>query len=457
MRRDRGIALPLVLFVLMILFPLTMYFMHKSSGLARVMRHEKMGAAARRLGDNLAEDYLSQFSKGTGYYENHFSAAVLTRTRTFFEVGYSSVTVQGSPVARTVLIRARGDYGSDPAAPQKTRTLEAIFRFIPLIGQNLMSAPGAFNFGIPSMIVQGPVRADGDLIVSAANVTFNQPVVAGEAVSALGSSRFLSQVYYGTTLAPAYNAVVYPAGIPIRDVPPGASFSIDRSFYQINSTTFSVGTSVWWEFRDNFGAGEYRSRWDANADHAFTVADPAAGPWTAIPAGGGIFYVDQAKTYVSGTVRGRVTIVCTSPGSDPLTEINRGVIEIVGPRFGYAVGDLAGATQSIFAMSSRGYIFSQNTNGPIDLVVDGAFYAESPSFTTPCGAGYGVWARRTAGAGNAADRFVFTGSWNRMGLCYDLPASTVAPLFNFDPNLQIFPSPGVPEKAVLVSWRRVGS
>lgn len=457
MRRDRGIALPLVLFVLMIVFPLTMYFMHKSSGLARVMRHERMGSAARRLGDNMVEDFLSAFSKGTGYYENHFSAAVLARTQTYFESGYSSVTVQGSPVARTVLVRARGDYGQDPTAPRKTRTLEAMFRFVPLIGLNLMSSAGNFDFGIPNMTVQGPVRADGDLIVSAANVTFNQPVVAGEAVSALGSTQFLSQVYYGTTLAPAYNAVVYPAGIPIHDVPPGASFSIDRSFYQINSTTFSIGSTVWWEFRDNFGVGEYRSRWDTDADHAFTAADPAFGAWTAIPPAGGIFYVDQAKTYVSGTVRGRITIVCTSPNTDPLTEINRGVIEVIGPRFGYAVGDLANATQSLFALSSRGYIFSQNTAGPIDLVVDGAFYAESPSFTTPCGAGYGVWARRTAGAGHANDRFVFTGSWNRMGLCEDLPVSVLAPVFNFDPNLQLFPSPGVPEKAVLVSWSRVGS
>lgn len=457
MSRDKGIALPLVLFVLLILFPLTMHFMHKSSGLARVLRHEKMGSAARRLGDNMVEDYLSAFSKGTGYYENHFTPAVLERTRTYFESGYSSVTVQGSPVARTVVIRARGDYGQDPNAPRKTRTLEAMFRFVPLIGAQLMSAPGGFDFGIPNMTVQGPVRADGDLIVSAANVTFNQPVVAGRAVSALGSSRFLSQVYYGTTLAPAYNAVVYPAGVPIHDVPPGASFSIDRSFYQINSTTFSIGTSVWWEFRDNFGTGEYRSRWDANADHAFTVADPPAGPWTAIPLGRGIFYVDQAKTYVSGTVRGRITIVCTSPNTDPVTEINRGVIEVIGPRFGYTAGDLATANQSIFALSSRGYIFSQTANGPVDLTVDGAFYAEAPSFTTPCGPWYGVWVRRTAGAANANDKFVVNGSWNRMGLCEDLPVSNLAPVFNFDPNLQIFPSPGVPEKAVLVSWRRIGS
>ncbi|MBK6880402.1 MAG: hypothetical protein IPN65_06100 [Elusimicrobia bacterium] len=266
--------------------------------------------------------------------------------------------------------------------------------------------------------------------------------------------------YYDTFFRVSTNTLqaVVPAGVPIHDVPPGSSFSIDRAFYQINSTTFSIGTSVWWEFRDNFGTGEYRSRWDANADHAFTAADPAAGPWTAIPVGGGIFFVDQAKTYVSGTVRGRITIVCTSPNTDPLTEINRGVIEVIGPRFGYTVGDLANASQSIFALSSRGYIFTQTQPGPIDLVVDGAFYAEAPSFTTPCGAGYGVWARRVpAAGGNAADRFVFNGSWNRMGLCEDLPVSNLAPVFNFDPNLQIFPSPGVPEKAVLASWRRVGS
>lgn len=156
MSRDKGIALPLVLFVLLILFPLTMHFMHKSSGLARVLRHEKMGSAARRLGDNMVEDYLSAFSKGTGYYENHFTPAVLERTRTYFESGYSSVTVQGSPVARTVVIRARGDYGQDPNAPRKTRTLEAMFRFVPLIGAQLMSAPGGFDFGIPNMTVQGP-------------------------------------------------------------------------------------------------------------------------------------------------------------------------------------------------------------------------------------------------------------------------------------------------------------
>lgn len=140
-----------------------------------------------------------------------------------------------------------------------------------------------------------------------------------------------------------------------------------------------------------------------------------------------------------------------------MTEINRGVIEVIGPRFGYTAGDLATATQSIFALSSRGYIFSQTANGPVDLTVDGAFYAEAPSFTTPCGPWYGVWVRRTAGAANANDKFVVNGSWNRMGLCEDLPVSNLAPVFNFDPNLQIFPSPGVPEKAVLVSWRRVGS
>ncbi len=167
----RGAALMMVLLLMAVSIPIALVFVKKTGLLMRMLFRERASAAARRLGDDLVIDYLTQFSKGTGYYENHFSADVLDRTRTFFESGFASVTVSSSAIARTVLVRARGEYGSGTTAASD-KTLEVLFRFVPLIGQYGIAGAGSLSFNIPFMTIDGPMRAEGDVNVIACFVSF---------------------------------------------------------------------------------------------------------------------------------------------------------------------------------------------------------------------------------------------------------------------------------------------
>jgi hypothetical protein len=456
----------LVVLVMLVLVPLFMMMAQKTRVMNHLFWRNRVGDAARRISDNLVMDYMSQFAKGTAYYEDHFSSDFLQRTKTFFESGFASVNVAVDPASRTVQVTATGDYGHDASSPISSKSLSTLIHFVPLIGQYVTSSSGGLSFQIAGMIVDGPVRVGSGLSVTAGNVTFNDVVIAGTSINAPGSTRFNSQVFYGTTLSPAYSATVYTAGVPVKEVPPGSFFQIDRDFYRVNSTTQSLGVNVEWNFQVNAGIAQYRSRYDINGNYSWDAGENWS-PLINIPADGGIFYVQDAKTYLSGTVGSRVTIVCAAPRTNvgPASLDNMGIIEIQGPDFGYVPPGpppqqaFANATQSLFVIGSYGFHFrvpAATPNGTI-FRFSGAYYLANPVYDDPDCGGASIQSTTIRRDGMPPIRntsFNLLGSWNDSGVCNHFMASPNPLRFQFDPNLQRFPAPGVPERPVLLNWRR---
>lgn len=444
--RVKGFALGMVAMLMLFLLPMAFGLIQRTIRLNRTVWREQSSGVGRRLASEVMVDYMSQFSKGSGYYENHFSSSSLARTASIFSAGGSTATVIPNPAARTILIRAQGKArATGQATPEKN--IEALIRFIPLVGQFSFEFPFNFTDNVPGDVYDGPVRVGMNFNVTGANIVFNQPVLVGQNLNARMDTRFNSQVYHGGTLSPAYTPLVYTAGVPIPDVSPTKYFSIDPVYYANICTTSSFVTT-WWEFRDNAGVGEYRSTMDQNGDFNIDGADGAPGPWTPVPLSGGVFFTWNVKAFVSGTVRGRVTIVSGCSGGAPNDGV-RGSIEVVGA-FGYPGAQLyADPQSSIFLLAGRRFILDIVVNGPTTMA--GAMYVENPIYNSPeCGGGgdASLIRRRGVGAG-AGDQINIYGSWNNSGSCE---------YFNWrvyhDPSLILYPPPGVPEYPALMSWRR---
>lgn len=453
-KSSQGFALFMVFIAMLVVVPFSLLLVQKIGSMNHLFWRNRITGAARGLSENLAVDYMSQFAKGNAYYEDHFDADALKRTKTFFESGFASVDVAVNAFARTVAVTSKGDYGRNSSAPKSTKSLRALFYFVPLIGQFAIQSRSQ-SFNMSGATINGPVRSDNDITVTAANVTFNDAVIAKDII-ALGSTRFNSQVFYENSFSPG---AIYAGGTPIRGVPPGESFTIERDYFRVNSTTQSINVNVAWDFQVGLGGvAQYRSRFDLNNNFVFEGSEPWS-PWTNISANGGIFYVQDAKTYLSGIVGARVTIVCSA---GPLVTVNRnsmGMIEITGPYFGYptVVGDpqpLANNNQSLFVIAEYGFVFSLPASSPVGttLRISGAYCASSyGNMNLGCGSSSNTMIAHNGVPPLSADFYNFVGSRNNMGYClYFSNASTD----NFDPNLQRFPAPGVPSRPVLLDWRR---
>ncbi|MBK9429765.1 MAG: hypothetical protein IPN65_04605 [Elusimicrobia bacterium] len=396
----KGFALGMVALFMLFLIPMAFTLIQRTVRLNRTVWREQASGVGRRLASEVMVDYMSQFSKGSGYYEDHFSASSLARTASIFSAGGSTATVIPNPAARTILIRAQGKARTTgQSTPEKN--IEALIRFIPLVGQFAFEFPFNFTDNVPGDVYDGPVRVGMNFNVAGANIIFNQPVLVGQNLNARMDTRFNSQVYHGGTLNPAYTPVVYTAGVPIPDVSPTKYFSIDPVYYANICTTSSLVTT-WWEFQDNAGVGEFRSTMDQNGDFNIDGADGLPGPWTPVPASGGVFFTWNVKTFVSGTVRGRVTIVSGCSGGAPNDGV-RGAIEVVGA-FGYPGAQLyANPQSSIFLLAGRRFILDIVVNGPTTMA--GAFYVENPIYNSPeCGGGGDASLIRRRGGGGCGGR-----------------------------------------------------
>ncbi|MBK8576403.1 MAG: hypothetical protein IPN90_12240 [Elusimicrobia bacterium] len=161
--RPRGMAtILLVVLLLLLLIPLSLMLLVRSTELNRGMARQKGIQSSRKATHSLITDFMSQFSKGTGYFEDHYAPSFVDRTKTLFENSFATVVVTPNRQARTLLIRAKGEYGADP---QSSSGLEVLIHFVPMLGRyfqhmgdatTLVNNVGPFNF-------PDPIRADSHL------------------------------------------------------------------------------------------------------------------------------------------------------------------------------------------------------------------------------------------------------------------------------------------------------
>lgn len=442
-----------VVLMVLIIVPVSLLLLDQSTGLNRSMARQKGTQAARRATHSLMTDFMSQFTKGTGYFEDHYAPDFVNRTKTLFENSFAEVTVIPNRQAHTLLIRARGENGVDPKV---SRGLEVLIHFVPVLGhyfQHMGSRATLVNRNSPAVPFSfpDPVRADGNLSNEGTGaITFGNIVVAGGNIDNSNlRTVFKKHLYYGGTLNPPWpNAAMYQGGVSHIKIP-GNLVPLDNDFYQINATTQApLGTTVWWDFRDNAGTGEYRSRFDRNGDHRFDVNDAPVvwSPWTRIPPAGGIFLGRFSKTYVSGTVRGRVTVVslCPSGCNQQIT----GTIEVVGPTFSFPGAQRkADGTSSIHLFSNHGFYFNCPVNS--NFIVSACIYADDPLVNSP-GRFLGFRVSWTNPPPRGPNRWEFYGSWNNV----DGTIAGVGNQYIWDENLKQITAPGVPERPVILSWRR---
>ena len=114
-RDKRGMALVTALVIMLFLLPVTLTFLNLAVSHHRATTHDRQLRQARSLAVNALVDIMRQFSQS--YYENRYASDYLARGQSFYNVGFTSVTMHADPSGHFLYARATGKYGQDPNHP----------------------------------------------------------------------------------------------------------------------------------------------------------------------------------------------------------------------------------------------------------------------------------------------------------------------------------------------------
>ncbi|TBR19239.1 hypothetical protein EPO15_14505, partial [bacterium] len=268
----------LLMFVL--LLPLTFAFTRYVTQAVTAATRERQQKAAGQMAGNVVADYMRQFSQNA--YSGHYDTASLSRPRTFYTAGYSTVTFSADEANRTLWLRAEGGIGT-PDAPATRKRVEALIQFSSDLVQYGTMVNGPFTISASNVSYLGGLWSNGNLSVTGASVRFNGgPVVVNGNVSGAASVVIDGDLYYSgasagsvTVLGNRYNFI------------PGTTWpTLDFNYYDAHYTykTTVSRTIV------------------MNSTQTFTVV--GVGTY-AIPASGAIIYGENCNLTVRGAVNGR--------------------------------------------------------------------------------------------------------------------------------------------------------
>ncbi|MBI4395927.1 MAG: hypothetical protein HY548_02445 [Elusimicrobia bacterium] len=415
MGNSRGMAFVSVLILMVFLVPIVSVFMKRAITQSDLNTKERQIKTARALSNNVLVDFMRQFSQD--HYDGHYDAAALARAEVFYDVGYSTVTVQADPDNHTLFIRALGKYGSNSANPNSIKRLAGLIQFVSDLTRFGTMINGPFGISAGNVTYTGGLWFNGALNITGGNVTFNGgPVISNGNHTGVGSTVRNCDVYYqGTASGGTFNGARY------NFVPPVQWPTINTAYYSLHYNHMTASDQTW-QFNVVGGSG------------TFSVVSSTV--VVTIPPTGAILFAQNCNLTLRGTVQGRVTIVCSGTAGSP----SQGNVTI-DDNFVYANGtNSASARDSIAVMATNRITFSRTG---ADLTVNGIYFVEQGtlniSLSGSAGRVFNLNGVRCSGIsinpGNS-----FSGGRN----------------LTYDPNLALYPPPGLPEKPVLVMWQLEG-
>jgi hypothetical protein len=392
-----------------LLLPLTFAFVRYVTQAVTAATRERRQKAAGQMAADVVSDYMRQFSQNA--YSGHYDTASLSRPKTFYTAGYSTVTFSADEASRTLWLTAEGGVG-DPDAPDARKRVEALIQFSSDLVQYGTMVNGPFTISASNVSYLGGLWSNGNLSVTGANVRFNGgPVVVNGNVSGAASVVVDGDLYYSGTSAGSVSVL----GNRYNFIPATTWPTLDFNYYDAHYTykTTVSRTIV------------------LNSTQTFTVV--GVGTY-AIPASGAIIYGENCNLTVRGPVSGRVTVVAGGAvGSGTQGNIT------VSDNIYYAVGSsvAASAAASFGALARNRITFSKTS---ANLTAVGVYFVEqgTTNMALTGSSGYRFWLYgvRTQGITISPGTSFSSGR-------------SIA----YDANLRAYPPPGLPEKALLVNWK----
>jgi hypothetical protein len=421
LKKNSGVALVTVIFVILILLPTILWLLPFVDTQVRLAQKEKQLKLASQMANDFIVDYMRQFSQN--YYEGHYDIDSLSRPQSFYEHGFSSVTVIPDSQNHTVYIEARGAYVNNKNEVLADKKVSALVKFISDMTDYGTYINGTFTISASNITYYGKWWITGDLSITGSNVTFRGgPLIVGGKISGGSGGRVYGNLYYGgsskgnvTVYGNTYN--FYPSDMVYP--------TIKENFYVMNSN-YKITTDSTLKFEAYPSSSAFRIV-------GTTITFP-------IIEAGTIILGQNVNLTVYGTIRGRVTVVTTNTSSSK-GKITVGLSNQVANLVYY--NSLTGGTttysyygNSFAAIASNGITFQgKTTSTTSDLIVCGAFFDRSASNMSADGA--------------SGRRFYLYGSRNKP---INISGFDQIELY-YDPYLNNSPPPGLPERPVLVNLK----
>ena len=411
-KNERGSTMVLALTIMTLILLLGANYLNKTLTQYRTAKIYSQMISSKHLANNAIVDLMRQFSQN--HYRNHYDADYLDRGEAILlGSGFTDVTITPDELNRSLYLDAEGLTGTDAEAPTQTQTLHSVVKFesdlvthnvwidntlscgtgaryegfIMHVEQNL-NLSGGNVFDVGSLIVEGnispngaPSTVTGDLYVLG---TINNP----------SNLNVLGEIY---TYVPAEQ---YP--------------SIDFAYYATNYNKYYAGNTTLTFNSDG--------TWDDLPDgNTFTV-----------PAAGAVIYVHNGTLRISGTVRGRVTVV------------NNQSAYVIGD-LDYANGTHKASVEDSFALIVQNYVYFCAK----DLNYHGVVVTQNQRIM----GGYVESAPYTLRTKLTSEKGIFS-MWGTRISAYSgsMGGGFVTRNYNFDPMLRQYPPPGLPEKPILATW-----
>jgi hypothetical protein len=399
-RGERGIALVTALLLLVVLLPVTLAFLTLTARYFQSALKEREINTARSIANNVVVDLMRQFSQT--YYENRYDSDYITRGESFYKVGFSSVSLVADSVNHYLYAVALGKYGKDPAHPLFQKRLHAVVKFISPWTDFGTMIDSNFTTSASNVDYSGKFWVNGNYAVTGSNVRFfGGPVFVSGNVTGNSSVVINGDLYYGGSSA----GNVTVLGNKYNFMPELTFPTVNTSYYaaHYNRKITANSTVVF------------------NSNGTFTIAGSAT---VAIPSDGFILYAENCNLTLRGTVHGRVTVVASGTGTKGNITVNNNLV--------YANGTNNASSEDSLAVVATNSITFQKPSG--NMTVCGVYQVASGNDFTLTGTNGG--------------NFALIGTRNK-------PISmsiTCNSDITFDPNLNTYPPPGLPEKPYLVTW-----
>ena len=414
--RRRGAILPMVLVLIAVVLPLSIFLAQRVS---QDLLHTRMNSRIRTassLANNMVTDILRQFSQN--YQGDHYSAAALQRTPVRYAQGFSSLTVTSDANQHYLYFQGIGGYGDDVDHPENRKVIDGVIKFVSDLTTFGTMSNGNFTTSASNVTYLGKMWLNGDWSVSGSNITVNGgPVfVDGNLSKTGGGTLTINGDLYRTGTR---SGAITVTGSDYNFMPQMTWPTIDRTYYDTYANvTVTADTAI-------------RFRYDGASSTGTVLVGTT--PY-AIPSSGFIIYGKNCTLTSSGTVRGKVSLVSIRTGGGVGGNI------VMDSDLSYAT---AGSTNSANASDSFGAIASNtiawNRTGDRELYITGTYFVDSP----------GTSGMSTQCAGCAGKGFHFFGTRNNQITTSGWSRTEIS----FDTSLDTYPPPGLPEKPYLVTWR----
>ncbi len=398
----------MALVILLVALPTAVYLYQAAVVSLRSAAAERRQKTASSLANGAVTDYFRQFSQDV--YNGHYDAASLSRPKSFYSAGYSTVTFIPDETRRTVYLRAEGVYGTE-AKKVTTRVLEALVQFYSDLVQYGTMINGIFTIGASNVVYDGGFYVNGGLTVSGSNIRFNGgPVVVNGSVSGAASVVIDGDLYYSGASAGA----VTVNGTRYNFIPSVTWPTLDFNYYDAHYTykTTTDQTIVF------------------NSTGTFTVV---GGATFAIPGDGAIIYAHTANLTSGGMVRG-LAIVGAGAAAAGSCGSATGKITVSDNVYYAGASSISATSGASFAALARNCVSFNKTGA--DLLVAGVYFVEQGTSNMKAN-------------GSAGRRLLLYGV-RTQGI--SLSGFTGGVSLKYDANLRSYQPPGLPEKAYLVGW-----